>query len=266
MSLNPSGLILYGSVNMPVADGLTTGGAITGNIRVMFDDAIKANTPSGYLRVKSSTAGDNCQVWVYGRDSTGLPATDFMTVNGTTLASGNPPFAYTGDINSRILKIAATGTGFHNYTLSFLDQRGETLTTMESGVHTIVRPFYSISAEALGGADKTFYEKIFLKNNDTLYNGANACALLGGMVHETDNPGTDITFALATAQNDNETVVSRLNTAPTAVSAFNSLGKNIPNTDLGVGSGVGIWMKLLLVDGAVATKTTYTLQASGSST
>jgi hypothetical protein len=85
MSLNPSGLILYGSVNMPVADGLTTGGAITGNIRVMFDDAIKANTPSGYLRVKSSTAGDNCQVWVYGRDSTGLPATDFMTVKSLLL-------------------------------------------------------------------------------------------------------------------------------------------------------------------------------------
>ncbi len=252
MGLNASGLILYGSVNMPEADGLTAGGAITGNIKVVFDNADKTNVPSGKLGIVSATAGDNAQVWFYGRNAGGNLINEMVTTNGVTPVSGTLTY-------ERLLKVAATGTGFHNYTLTVRDEQHQTVVTLESGIHSVRRPFYATSAEAAGGAAKDYYEKVFLKNTDSTY------ALLGAQIHETADPSTFITFALGTAQNDTETVASRLNTAPTAVSAFSSLGKSVPGTDLNAGSGISVWLKLSLAAGASAQNTTYTIQASGSS-
>lgn len=252
MGLNASGLILYGSVNMPEADGLTAGGAITGNIKVVFDNADKTNVPSGQLGLNSSLAGDTSQVWFYGRNAGGNLINEMVTTNGITTVSGTLVY-------ERLLKVAATGTGFHNGTLTVRDFQNQTVVTLESGIHSVRRPFYGVSAEAAGGANKDYYEKVFLKNSDSTY------ALLGAQLHETSDPSNKIVFALSNAQNDTETVASRLNTAPTLVSAFSGLGKSVPGTDLNAGSGIGVWLKLTLNAGDVAAKTFYTIQASGSS-
>lgn len=253
MGLTASGLVLVGSFFMPESDGLTAGGIASGNIKMTFDDAAKANVPSGKIGIYSSLAGDNCQVFVHGRNAGGNLITDLITVNGTTPVSGASTF-------ERILKIAATGTGFHNGFLVIRDELtpGGVIATMESGYHTIRRPFYNVSADAAGGSSRDFYEKTFIKNTDSTY------ALLGAMVHEISDPNNVVTFALGNAQNDNTTTASRLNTVPASVTAFDSAGKAVPNTDLNAGSGIAVWLKLTLAAGLAAAKTTYTVQASGS--
>ena len=68
MSVLPSDIVVYGSANMPEADGATTGGAVDFTRRIAFYDI----TPTGNVDVISSSSSDAATKIVYaGRDSTG---------------------------------------------------------------------------------------------------------------------------------------------------------------------------------------------------
>lgn len=87
MSVLLSDLVLYGTANMPEADGATVGGAINFNRRVEFNGT--AISPTTQFDVVSSSASDTavrCQISY--RDSTGVIQTPaFTTTNGTTKVS-----------------------------------------------------------------------------------------------------------------------------------------------------------------------------------
>ena len=54
MSVLPSDIVVYGSANMPEADGATVGGAVDFTRRVAFYDI----SPAGSVDVISSSTGD----------------------------------------------------------------------------------------------------------------------------------------------------------------------------------------------------------------
>src|SRR5215469_1685008 len=84
-SVIPSDLAIYGSANMPEADGVTTGGAVDFTKRVDFSDV----SPAGTLDVVSSSASDTATLCKYGvRDPTGAIQTPTINLTGTTPAIG----------------------------------------------------------------------------------------------------------------------------------------------------------------------------------
>lgn len=103
MSVTPNNIIIYGSANMPEADGVTVGGAVDLTKRVSFFDL----TSAGAVDVVSSSASDTAtKIQVMGRDSTGTVQTPAaITLTGTTLIAS----AFGGQAFQRLLAGVITG-------------------------------------------------------------------------------------------------------------------------------------------------------------
>jgi hypothetical protein len=103
MSVSPNQVVLYGSADMPEADGVTVGGALDLTKRVAFYDISSA----GAFDIVSSSASDTAtKVQVTGRDSTGTVQTPAAaTLNGTTLVAS----AFGGQSFERLLAGVITG-------------------------------------------------------------------------------------------------------------------------------------------------------------
>lgn len=88
MSVLPSDIVVYGSINMPEADSAITGGAVDFTRRVAFYDI----APSGTVDVISSSASDTAtKIAYYGRDPTGVVQNQTLTLNGQTWVTGSQP-------------------------------------------------------------------------------------------------------------------------------------------------------------------------------
>src|SRR5690242_13792317 len=86
MSVLPSDIVVYGSANMPEADGVTNGGAVDFTRRVAFYDI----APAGSVDVLSSSASDTAtKITYYGRDPTGVVQSQTLTLNGQTWVTGS---------------------------------------------------------------------------------------------------------------------------------------------------------------------------------
>ena len=78
MSVLPSDIVVYGSANMPEADGAINGGAVDFSRRVAFYDIAQA----GNLDVISSSASDTAtRIIFYGRDATGVIQNQTLNLN-----------------------------------------------------------------------------------------------------------------------------------------------------------------------------------------
>ena len=121
------------------------------------------------------------------------------------------------------------------------------------------RPFYDVLAEATGGTDRDYYEKVFFRNN----NGA--LALTGAQILELSDPSGRIDFGLAATLDDIAASTNR-RTAPGGIT-FDSSAKPVANAQShSPGAGQGCWLHLNLPAGTAAAKTTYTLRESGATT
>ncbi len=256
MSVAASDLVFYGSANMVESDSGTMGGDIDASILVVPDSASLFNTLNDTIDIVSSASGDTSQtVTVTGRNTAGSIITEALALNGTSAVAGATTF-------ERILKIVCDSS--HTGTLTLTKNTGgSTIVAMPAAVLTVIRPFYNVSADASGGSARTFYSKIFLKNENSTK------SLLGCTITETTDTEGQLTFAIEDAANDTGTTTNRL-TAPAGGDmtgdGLSSSAKTIPGTDLAPTEYIGIWLELSLPAGDAATKTTYTLTASGSST
>src|ERR1700749_2752744 len=85
MSVLPSDIVVYGSANMPEADGAINGGAVDFSRRVAFYDI----APVGNCDVISSSAADTAtKMTYYGRDATGAIQSQTLTLNGQSWVTG----------------------------------------------------------------------------------------------------------------------------------------------------------------------------------
>jgi len=253
MSVSASDLVIYGAANIAETDGVTQGGAIDTTVRYVFDSASLVNTTGpDTVDVVSDNAGDTgITVTITGRNAAGDIVTDEYTLAGVAEQTGDTTFT---SLMKIVLSGAAAGTvNVHEHSGSV------TIVDIETGVTEVRVPFYNVAADAAGGSSRDFYEKIFFKNN----NGTND--LLSAAVSEQADPSTYITFDLEDAQDDNNSVATRLNTPPSGMlGSFDSNSKNVPGTDLAAGSAIGVWLKLTLAAGTSASTTTYTIRLEGS--
>jgi hypothetical protein len=255
MAVSLTDIVVYGAANTAEADGSTHGGAINTAVRYVFSDSTLANTLNTNIKAYSSLAADDSHLAIVGRDSTGVIVSGIVPLSGVTTVTNHVTF-------ERILKLKSLG-GTHHGTISVSGVgTSAILGAMESGVNEIRRPFYNVSADPSSGSSKDFYEKVFVKNN----NATNA--LLEVTVAESGDPTGKVTFALASGQNDTQSIANRRSTPPTFITSdgFSSSDKTIPGTNLLPSSGIGVWLKLTLAAGDSATKSTYTLGVNGNTT
>lgn len=271
MSVVDSDIKVYGAANIPESDTGTVGGAIDTSVRYVFDDSALVNDPTnsggdGTVKITSSNGTDVSQtVTIYGRDSGGSIVSEALALTGTGIVVGSQVF-------ERILKVVIDSA--HAGTVTLSDSAngaaiGNTIVDIESGVLTLRTPFYNVAADVSGGSARDFYEKVFVKNT----NGVNS--LLSMSVAESADPTTNVTFALEDAVDDSNTATNRV-TAPTGTdlgaSGFDSATKSLATetdastADLAAGSAIGVWLKLSLAAGTAATKSTWTMGVTGSTT
>jgi hypothetical protein len=85
MSVLPSDIVVYGSANMPEADGAITGGAIDFTRRVAFYDIASV----GSVSVISSSSSDTATKITYcGRDPNGVVRSETLILNGQSWVTG----------------------------------------------------------------------------------------------------------------------------------------------------------------------------------
>lgn len=253
MSVTASDLVIYGSASMPENDVDSAGGAIATTTRVIPDSASLMNAPGGLIEMVSDNLADTMNVTITGRNAAGSIVSETKALNGTTVVDFTTTF-------ERIYKIVLASAAGGTVTVR-QDGGGTTIVAIEAGVTTIRRPFYGVGADAAGGSQRIYYEKVFLKNNHA------TLSLLSAQISESADPESQVEFALEDAVDDTESVADRT-TAPVGITGdgFSGTAKNVPGTDLAAGSAIGVWLKLTLPAGDAATKSTYTLGVSGSTT
>ena len=256
----------------PVAGGQTyerlrkvvaTGTAATNDVAVISNTPVlTARTATGGAAATSSTAatialqtGDGASVAVGQiiRIMTNTGAFQLrmiIALSGDT-ASVNRPWATVPDATS-----------------TYNVHRGALLPILPQPVTQVRRPFYAASSDIVGGATRTYYEKVFADNqNATL-------ALTVATIRKTVDPsgGATFQFALETTLSGTGTTANR-QTAPAAIGAFTAGASPqssavVGSTNLAAagGSPQGVWLSLQLAAALPATKTSETMQITGSST
>ena len=154
MSVVNTDLVIYTSENMPEGNTTVAGGDINTGIRASYDDP---SSPS-QITVYSSSASDTGQnISFFGRTLAGIDINESLSLNGTT----NVTTSYTYD---RILKanLSNVATGIITVSGNSVNK----ITDIPIGESGFRRPFYD--ATAIADLPKTYYEKIFVKNNNTI--------------------------------------------------------------------------------------------------
>lgn len=251
MSVLATDLIVYGSANMPEANGTTSGGAIDLTCKIVFTDIAATDS----VKFQSSNAGDTMNITVTGRSAAGAIVSETKALTGTTLT------AATTQTFERILKIVLASVAAGTVTIT-RNTGGTTIATMEPGITSVRRLFYDAAADASGGASRDFYEKVFVKNT----NGTTT--LTNSQIAENADPTGNITFDLEGSINGTNSVVDRLNTAPTSMlGTFSNTTKTVPGGgNLAAADKIGVWLKLTLAAGTAATKSTWTMRTTGTTT
>lgn len=163
-----------------------------------------------------------------------------------TGASSSDDF-YTG----QIIRMTDASIGFRISNGFFFEKTPAEVTAVR-------RIFYDASADPPGGSAKTYYEKIFAKNTD------GSLALATAQVKLISDTGSDVSFGLATAQNDSGTNGGGNNrqVAPAGIS-FATSDQLVPGTDMLAGAYIGVWLKLSLSAGQASQKSILTMRLDG---
>ena len=251
MPIAASDLKWYGSAVM-ADDDITTniGGAIDTAKKVEFTDI----TPAGLIEMVSSDAGDTTQtVTLYGRNASGVLISEAKALNGLTVVD----FTLSWE---RILKVVMTATAVGTVTIR-KDAAGGDLILMEPGVTQVRRLFYSALAEEVGGAERNYYEKIFVKNTH------GSLTLTSSVVTEDADPSTVSSFDTVTILDGNDDNGANNRQVAPGGYVFDSAAKDVANSgNLTFGSAQGIWMELTLAAGLAPAKTSVTMKVTGNTT
>ena len=244
MSVVRSNLVIYTASGMPEDNTSLTGGDINSGIRASFDDP----SPSSKVVIYSSNAGDTSQnLTLTGRTDNGIVINETLSLSGTDPVITN--YTY-----NRILKTDLNSACWGIITVS--GQSVNHIADIPAGESGFRRPFYDATADV--SSTKTYYEKIFVKNNNT-----NTALTDATIVEITTGLYNQIEFGLEDIKKADQTVTNR-ETAPTGIGGgFGSGVSGIINDTLLALDYQGIWLKMSLSAGESATNSFYEIQVSG---
>jgi hypothetical protein len=141
-------------------------------------------------------------------------------------------------------------------------------------VTAVIRVFSTSAADAPAGSQRTYYEKVFVVNNNT------ATSLTGAQLEAaSETPalpaGVLLDLSLTTALNDTGTVANRQTAPSSGIGAFAtqpaflsvpSPGNLPPGTAPNTAGAQGVWLRLTLPAGTAAYKGSTDLRTQGTTT
>lgn len=169
--------------------------------------------------------------------------------------------SYLGSTKVAKIKPAFSGTvGTPTYVL----YDGMLMEAHPSEVRSVTKLFRNVSADVDTGSQRIFYEKFFIKNNNTTK------ALTLTQVQKTEDPTGNIAWIMSSGLNTTETSTNRVTLPPTMLSGTwitDTTARQIPNAgNHSVGSGVPVWARLTLDAGEAAANTYFIMREQGQST
>jgi hypothetical protein len=230
--------------------------------------AVKSATTAGDVAVEGATEFHGGTAQGGGVDyitlASGASATDnfyqFFTIrisSGTGIGQIRHIEEYNGTTKKATVRDWATQPDATSvYTIHY----GMVLDKSPNEVTQVRRPFYNAEANPSGGATKYYYEKVFIRNNNT------TIALTNASIAEQSDPSAKVDFALESTLNGTDTNGSGNNrqVAPAGYS-FDSATKNVANSqNHSPSSGQGTWMRLTLAGGDAAQNTYWVPREAGS--
>ena len=118
------------------------------------------------------------------------------------------------------------------------------------------RPFYDATSSL--GSSKTLYDKVFVKNNNsiTTLQGASVIEVSSGLYSNID-------FGLEDSKQSNQTIANRT-VAPTGIGGGFGVGPSgMVGSTLAAADYQGVWLKMSLAAGESAANSFYEVQISG---
>lgn len=237
--------------------------------------AIKSATCVGHVALMSNTATRSNTALGGGVDADGNPYIDLdagasgtddiyknevVRITSGTGANGlNEIVRYDGTLKRAYVRndwgtAPASGSGFEVGKGMFFEKT-------PSEIMQCRRIHFDEKANALGGADKDSYDKVFIKNTHA------TLALSNAAVSEVvSGISTKATFALDAAVNGSTTNGGGNNRNVAPSGTFDSAAKSVPGGNLEPSDAIGVWCKLTLNDGDAAQNSFYELQIEGTTT
>lgn len=223
-------IIPYCAQSHPTGDGGAPGGEINLLMRAVFTD-LAANDE---VEIVSDSASDTTQsCTIKGRDSSGDLVQETATITGTTPVV----FSTMGAIDN-IESVELSGPCLGVVTVRRDGAAGDIgdIPAGEIGFRRIFAYAYPHPTSA-----KTYYEKIFIKNNHPTETLQNA------VVSENADPEAQVAFTLDAAVNDDSFATNRLTTpssSDTDPDTFDGTDKNVPGLNLDPGDAIGVWLEM----------------------
>jgi len=248
MPIADSNIVVYGSAVMPVDDTVTQiGGGIDTQKRMVFTDI----DPAGPVEAISDGA-DTRTLTIYYLTAAGVLSSEAKALTGAVAV------IFAATMNS-ILRMLLSATDAARTVTVRKSVAGATLGTLPVQTLELRRPHYNAIANAASGAQKDYFEKMFIKNLD------GTLTLTGSTLAKTLDPQAVIDFALESVLNgttDNGAGNNRL-VAPAGF-VFDSTAKAVANSgSLTAGAAQGFWTRCRLPAGKTPADTTFTMRLAG---
>lgn len=253
---------LNGSTIVPMTSN-TAWNRLLKAVKVTDPDKNAAVIAVGYVHSGTAQAGTTTSLTL----AAGASATDnayqfkvIRIVDGSAAGSLAEITSYNGTSKIANVKPAWSGSiGTPQYSI----HDGMMLDSHPAEILTVRRPFYNAAADVASGSARTYYEKMFVKNNHA------TLALTTAVIKEYSDPTANITFALEQSLDGagyNGSNYTRQQAPAAGVTAFDSTDKNVYNSqNHSAGSAQGVWLKLSLAAGASANNSYYILRETGQS-
>ena len=244
MSVVNTDLVIYTASNMPENNTSIVGGDINSGIRASFDDPSSSST----IIIYSSSGTDTSQnLTLTGRTDAGTIISESLALNGTS----NVASTYT---YGRILTATLDATAVGDVTVS--GSAVNKITDIPVGESGFRRPFYDATSSV--DTAKIYYEKVFIKNNNTTSDLTDA-----QVIEVNSGLAAKISFGLEDTKKSNQTIANR-EAVPTGITGgFGAGPSGIMNDLLSVGDYQGTWFKLSIDASEASINSFYEVQVSG---
>jgi hypothetical protein len=261
---NPGGTPAVGDVALAAHSCVLPSGAVTTDATVHTAQAGSANHSGTTPALFKLQSGDGAVV----------SAGQIIWTKSGTGANQLRQIIATAGYGTDVVAVSRDWGAVPDNTTTYKVLQGMLFEISPNPVTAVIRMFSTSAADVPSGSQRTYYEKVFVVNNNT------ATALTGAQIevaNETPTPpsGALLDLALTTGLNDTGTVANRQTAPSSGVGAFSTqpafLSVPSPGT-LPSGSAPnavgaqGVWLRLTLPAGATAYKGSADFRIQGTTT
>lgn len=261
---NPSGTPAVGDVALAAHSCVLPSGAVTTDATVHTAQAGSANhsgTTPALFKLQSS-------------DGAVVSAGQIIWTKSGTGANQLRQIIATAGYGTDVVAVSRDWGAVPDNTTTYKILQGMLFEISANPVTAVIRMFSSSAADVPTGSQRTYYDKVFVVNNNT------ATTLTGAQIEVANETpalpsGALLDLALTTALNDIGTVANRQTAPSSGVGAFTTQPAflnvpspgNLPSGPTPNAAGAqGVWLRLTVPAGAAAYKGSADLRTQGTTT